>query len=83
MDIYKHKDLTEQLDKVFTEGVYGWKVDQGEQHLPASFETSKGRMTNEEFRHYYYQTFCLQCDTSFVAGLSGIYGCTARRVSSA
>ena len=43
-----------QLDKVFTEGVYGWKTDQGEQHLPASFETSKGQMTNEEFRHYYY-----------------------------
>ena len=43
-----------QLDKVFTEGVYGWKTDQGEQHLPASFETSKGRMTNEQFRHYYY-----------------------------
>ena len=43
-----------QLDKVFTDGVYGWKTDQGEQHLPASFETSKGRMTNEQFRHYYY-----------------------------
>ena len=43
-----------QLDKVFTEGVYGWKTDQGEQHLPESFETSKGRMTNEQFRHYYY-----------------------------
>ncbi|MBO4314816.1 MAG: hypothetical protein J5867_02470 [Prevotella sp.] len=43
-----------QLDKVFTKNVYGWKTDQGEQHLPPSFETSKGRMTNEEFRHYYY-----------------------------
>ena len=43
-----------QLDKVFTDGVYGWKTDQGEQHLPASFETSKGRMTNEQFRHFYY-----------------------------
>lgn len=55
---FTNKDATEwwyhQLDKVFTEGVYGWKVDQGEQHLPASFEISKGRMTNEEFRHYYY-----------------------------
>ena len=43
-----------QLDKVFVEGVYGWKTDQGEQHLPAAFDTSKGRMTNEQFRHYYY-----------------------------
>ena len=45
-----------QLDKVFTEGVYGWKVDQGEIHLPAHFDTSKGMMSNEAFRHYYYDT---------------------------
>ena len=44
----------QQLDKVFTDGVYGWKTDQGEQWLPKEFETSKGRMTNEQFRHYYY-----------------------------
>ena len=43
-----------QLDKVFTEGVYGWKVDQGEIHLPSFFDTSKGMITNEAFRHYYY-----------------------------
>ena len=43
-----------QLDKVFTKGVYGWKTDQGEQHLPKEFDTSKGHMTNEEFRHFYY-----------------------------
>ena len=43
-----------QLDKVFAEHVWGWKVDQGEQHLPAEFDTSKGHMTNEQFRHYYY-----------------------------
>ena len=44
-----------QLDKVFLqEGVYGWKTDQGEQHLPADFETSQGHLTNEQFRHYYY-----------------------------
>lgn len=43
-----------QLDKVFTEGVYGWKVDQGEVHLPGQFNTSKGMMTNEAFRYYYY-----------------------------
>lgn len=43
-----------QLDKVFKGNVYGWKVDQGEKYLPASFKTSKGQMTNEEFRHYYY-----------------------------
>ncbi len=43
-----------QLDKVFNEYVYGWKVDQGEQWLPDTFQTSKGQMRNEEFRHYYY-----------------------------
>jgi len=43
-----------QLDKVFKEGVYGWKVDQGDVFLPPFFDTSKGMMANEAFRHYYY-----------------------------
>lgn len=43
-----------QLDKVFSENVYGWKTDQGDFLLPKSFETSKGMMSNKEFRHYYY-----------------------------
>ena len=43
-----------QLDNVFKEGVYGWKVDQGEFWLPNVFSTSKGVMTNQDFRHYYY-----------------------------
>ena len=43
-----------QLDKVFTDGVYGWKVDQSDYDLPPFFETSKGTMANEAFRHYYY-----------------------------
>ena len=43
-----------QLDKVFSGGVCGWKVDQGEISLPDHFDTSKGQMSNEAFRHYYY-----------------------------
>lgn len=43
-----------QLDKVFSANVYGWKVDQGEISLPDLFDTSIGKMSNREFRHYYY-----------------------------
>lgn len=43
-----------QLDKVFVDGVYGWKVDQGEVWYGDTILTSKGIMTNEEFRPYYY-----------------------------
>lgn len=43
-----------QLDKVFVDGVYGWKVDQGEVWFGDTVMTSKGIMTNEEFRPYYY-----------------------------
>lgn len=43
-----------QLDKVFTEGVYGWKVDQGEVWFGDKIETSIGNLSNEEFRKYYY-----------------------------
>lgn len=43
-----------QLDKVFGEDIYGWKVDQGEIWLPDMVETSAGTMSNKEFRHYYY-----------------------------
>ncbi len=43
-----------QLDKVFIDGVYGWKVDQGEFWFGDSLQTSKGGMSNSEFRPYYY-----------------------------
>ncbi len=43
-----------QLDKVFVDGVYGWKVDQGEVWFGDVLETSKGTMSNELFRSYYY-----------------------------
>lgn len=43
-----------QLDKAFSPGVYGWKVDQGEFWLDSLVSTSKGKMTQEEFRPYYY-----------------------------
>jgi alpha-glucosidase (family GH31 glycosyl hydrolase) len=43
-----------QLDKVFTDGVWGWKTDQGEIFFGDTVSTSIGRMTNEQFRPYYY-----------------------------
>lgn len=43
-----------QLDKVFIDGVYGWKVDQGEFWLSDIVQTSQGSMSNEKFRPFYY-----------------------------
>ena len=43
-----------QLDKVFIDGVYGWKVDQGEFWFGDILDTSVGQMSNERFRPYYY-----------------------------
>ena len=42
------------MDKVFIDGVYGWKVDQGEFWFGDSIQTHIGLMSNKEFRHYYY-----------------------------
>jgi alpha-glucosidase (family GH31 glycosyl hydrolase) len=43
-----------QLDKAFTDGVYGWKVDQGEEYFGKTVKTSIGQLTNAAFRPYYY-----------------------------
>lgn len=43
-----------QLDKVFVDGVYGWKVDQGEHYLGQTVETSIGTLGKKEFGKYYY-----------------------------
>lgn len=43
-----------QLDKVFIDGVYGWKVDQGEFWFGDFVDTSIGKLSNEQFRPYYY-----------------------------
>ena len=43
-----------QLDKVFVDGVYGWKVDQAEFWFGDKLKTSIGELTNEAFRPYYY-----------------------------
>lgn len=45
---------SQQLDKVFKDGVYGWKVDQGEYWFGDIVETSMGEMSNALFRPYYY-----------------------------
>lgn len=44
------------LDKVFVEGVYGWKVDQGEHYLGKIVKTSKGEMAHSDFKHLYYDS---------------------------
>ncbi len=44
------------LDKVFVDGVYGWKVDQGEHYLSRTVKTSKGEMEKSEFKHIYYDS---------------------------
>ncbi len=43
-----------QLDKVFSHGVYGWKVDQGESWLDKDVRTSIGTIPLEQFSPYYY-----------------------------
>lgn len=43
-----------QLDKIMTDGVYGFKVDQGETGLPDTVRTHIGTISQREFRHYYY-----------------------------
>ncbi|MFI1773477.1 TIM-barrel domain-containing protein [Thalassobellus citreus] len=45
-----------QIDKVMIDGVYGFKVDQGEVYFGDTVETSIGSMTNEAFRKYYYNS---------------------------
>jgi alpha-glucosidase (family GH31 glycosyl hydrolase) len=45
-----------QLDKVLLDGVYGFKVDQGEIYFGDTVQTSVGAMTNVEFRPYYYNS---------------------------
>lgn len=43
-----------QLDRIMADGVYGFKVDQGENDLPDTLRTSIGTIPQKEFRHYYY-----------------------------
>lgn len=43
-----------QMDKAFTKGVCGWKVDQGEYYTGDQVKTSIGTMPQAEFRPYYY-----------------------------
>ena len=43
-----------QLDRIMADGVYGFKVDQGENDLPDTLRTSIGTIPQREFRHYYY-----------------------------
>lgn len=43
-----------KLDKVVIDGVYGFKVDQGEIFFGDTVQTSIGSLSNVEFRPYYY-----------------------------
>lgn len=44
----------QQLDKVYRDGIYGFKVDQGEVYFGDTVTTSLGTMSNADFRPYYY-----------------------------
>lgn len=44
----------EQLDKVMEMGIDGWKVDQAENYLGKTVETSIGTIKKSEFKPYYY-----------------------------
>ena len=46
----------EQLDRVFGNGVVGFKVDNGNTYLDDFVETSKGKLTQQEFARYYYDS---------------------------
>ncbi|MDR1335628.1 MAG: hypothetical protein LBK22_02220 [Tannerella sp.] len=43
-----------RMDRVFTPGVYGWKVDQAEWYFGDTLQTSLGSMLSRDFRKYYY-----------------------------
>lgn len=45
-----------QLDKALIEGIYGFKVDQGEIYFGDTVHTSIGPITNTTFRPYYYNS---------------------------
>lgn len=45
-----------ELDKAVIDGVYGFKVDQGEVFFGDTVQTSIGEMTNVDFRQYYYNS---------------------------
>lgn len=45
-----------QIDKVLIDGVYGFKVDQGEVYFGDTVQTSIGSISNEAFRKYYYNS---------------------------
>lgn len=43
-----------QMDNVFDKEIYGFKADQGERYFGDTISTSIGKLSNEEFRPYYY-----------------------------
>lgn len=45
-----------KLDKLVVDGVYGFKVDQGEIYFGDTVQTSIGTLTNVAFRPYYYNS---------------------------
>jgi len=50
---------SKKLDKVFVDGVCGWKVDQGEQtfgDITGSVITSVGKMSLRDFKFFYYDS---------------------------
>lgn len=62
-----------RLDRAFTDGFYGLKVDQGEVYFGDPVKTSLGEMSNEQFRPYYYDAM-YDYVTSRKPGLGAIVG---------
>lgn len=65
-----------QMDKVFGDGIYGFKIDQGERYFGDSIDTSIGRLSNEEFRPYYYDAiydYVTSCKSSLGVTLARPY----------
>ncbi len=60
-----------RIDRAFSDGFYGLKVDQGEVYFGNEVTTSIGTMTNEQFRKYYYNAM-FDYVNSRKPGLGGI-----------
>lgn len=59
----------EQMDRVYVDGVCGWKADEGVRYFGDVVKTSKGYLSNEQFRKYYYDAIYEQAVTRSDKGI--------------
>ena len=64
-------EMMADLDRVFTDGVYGFKVDQGETYFGKTVTTSIGEMSNRE---YFNQTYMGAASVSFSSTMGRLVG---------